>query len=227
MTKKKTVLITGASGRLGLFVAKAFGKDYNLILHYNSNRDIIAKELCDIDYRLFQADFLSDTAINTFNDIISENDIDILINNASTFNKSRLETVSFDSFCTDIKMNAWFPFEITRMFCEVSQKGVVINILDSKINGYDFEHFGYHVSKTILELFTREQALKYSPNHRINAVAPGLMDMGCDNFDASRLPLRKAGCCQDVTEAVLYLSNADFVTGQTIFIDGGRHLRKE
>ncbi len=76
-------------------------------------------------------------------------------------------------------------------------------------------------------------ALEYAPAITVNGVAPGLIlpPAGKDEDYLARLaqtvPLRKHGGPGDVTGAVLYLLKSDFITGQIIYVDGGRHLQED
>jgi len=89
----------------------------------------------------------------------------------------------------------------------------------------------YHLSKRMLFALTRMMALEFAPRIRVNAVAPGLIipPPGQDESFLQRLastnPLGRHGDPADVADAVLYLVGAGFVTGQVIYVDGGRHMR--
>jgi len=80
-------------------------------------------------------------------------------------------------------------------------------------------------------VLTRMMALEFAPHVTVNAVAPGLIlpPPGEDESYLDRLsdtvPLKRHGEAEDVTEAIVYLLKSDFVTGQVLFVDGGRHLR--
>jgi NAD(P)-dependent dehydrogenase (short-subunit alcohol dehydrogenase family) len=116
------------------------------------------------------------------------------------------------------------------MACRASG-GRIVNLLDSRIVGYDPEHSGYMISKLLLYHFTRMLALDMAPRFTVNAIAPGPV-LRPSRGDGSRfkrqvrsLPLRRAGSPQDIARAVLFLVESPFVTGQTLFVDGGRHLQ--
>ena len=78
---------------------------------------------------------------------------------------------------------------------------------------------------------TRALAKRLAPRVRVNAVAPGavLLPDEWSAADADRLarttPLERLGSPDDVTRAVLYLIDAEYVTGETLIVDGGRHVR--
>ena len=96
---------------------------------------------------------------------------------------------------------------------------------------YDRAHAAYHLSKRMLFTLTRMMALEFAPQIRVNAVAPGLIlpppgqDASFLERMASTNPLGRHGDASDVADAVLFLTGAGFVTGQVIYVDGGRHMK--
>ncbi len=128
-------------------------------------------------------------------------------------------------------VNAWAPFALSRSFAARVKSGHIINMLDTRLKGSDPAHAAYNISKHILALLTRLTAIDLAPGVAVNAVAPGLVlaAAGSDEADLTRLckdlPLKKVGSEADVTGAILYLLRSGFVTGQVIYVDGGRHLR--
>ena len=123
------------------------------------------------------------------------------------------------------------PLELTRCLAAQGRDGAVVNLLDARVGDYDRQHAAYHLSKRLLAALTRRMAIEFAPRLRVNAVAPGLIlppdgeDEGHFDRLASTNPLQRRGCPEAVAEAVLFLLRSDFVTGQVLFVDGGRHLR--
>jgi hypothetical protein len=106
-----------------------------------------------------------------------------------------------------------------------------MNLLDTRLVGGDLAHAAYHLSKSTLAELTHLMALEFSPQLRVCGVAPGAV-LPPEELDeeyllglTAELPLRRRGYPNDIANAVLYLLGATFVTGQVIFVDGGRHLR--
>ena len=132
-----------------------------------------------------------------------------------------------------LHVNAWTPLVLSREFARHAGRGKIINLLDTKIMGYDREHVAYILSKQMLAALTTMCAAEFAPAVTVNAIAPGLIlpPSGKDETYlaslAQTVPLRRHGGPGDITDAALYLLKSDFVTGQVIYVDGGRHLREE
>ena len=237
----KTALVTGAGARLGKAVAIALaGEGVNVVIHYRSSEDG-AKSLCgEIEEKgarawLVKADFESKEEYGSLIRRAAEasGGFDILINSASIFFKNTLEDVDFDSVARHMRVNAWVPFALSRDFSRTVKRGKIINLLDSRLIGYDWEHVAYILSKYALSVLTRMTALEFAPGITVNGVSPGLIlpppgkDEGYLDGLAHNLPLRRHGGPEDVAAAVIYLLKNDFLTGTVINVDGGRHLRWE
>ncbi|MBI5242019.1 MAG: SDR family oxidoreductase [Elusimicrobia bacterium] len=157
--------------------------------------------------------------------------LDILVNNASIFPKGRLGELDPADLDRNIRVNAFVPFVLGRALARERRGGCVVNMLDSRIMDYDAEHAAYHISKRVLATMTRMMALEFAPRVRVNAVAPGLVlpPPGEDDAYLKRFkrtnPLERHGSAEEVAEAVLFLARSGFITGQTVFVDGGRHMK--
>lgn len=163
--------------------------------------------------------------------------VDLLVNNASSFPVRSLMELSHEDFVLDVTVNAWAPFELTRAFAaQLPRKaeGAVVNFLDARIVDDDRRHVGYFLAKRTLADFTRLCALELAPRVAVNAVAPGptLPPPGMDARKGAallerlreRLPLRRASTPDDLARAAVFLAGQRAVTGQVLFVDGGRHL---
>ncbi len=144
-----------------------------------------------------------------------------------------LMDVGFGDVTRHLQVNAWAPFVLSRDFARLAERGKIINLLDTRITGYDRTHVAYVLSKRMLSVLTMMCALEFAPEFTVNAVAPGLIlppagkDESYLDGLAKTVPLRKHGGPGDIADAVLYLLKSDFVTGQIIYVDGGRHLGEE
>jgi NAD(P)-dependent dehydrogenase (short-subunit alcohol dehydrogenase family) len=129
-----------------------------------------------------------------------------------------------------MEVNAWVPFVLSRAFAQRIGRGKIVNLLDTRLKGYDWTHVGYILSKHLLAVMTRMMALEFAPHITVNAVAPGLVlpPPGKDETYLQSLvhtvPLQRYGGAQDIADAVVFLIRSDFITGNVIYVDGGRHL---
>lgn len=234
----KTALVTGAARRIGRAICVGLAmQGVNVIIHY-SRSESEAQKLKDEITRLgvkswlTKADFKDSGSTDNLMAQAYEMSgrVDVLINNASVFSPSNVESVRLEDIDANMLVNAWTPFLLSRSFAQKADHGKIINLLDTRITGYDFDHFAYYASKKMLEALTKSMALKLAPNITVNAVAPGLIlppegkDYSYLERKKEAVPLKKYGSVSDVVDAVLFLLKSDFISGQIIYVDGGMHL---
>lgn len=238
-SKRKIALVTGAARRLGAAIARGLAADgCDIVLHCNQSGDeaeSLRRELESAGARawVLTADFsVPGSGAQLFEAAAAAaGRVDYLINNASIFPESTLAGFSAEDLAQNMQVNALAPLELGRAMHAAGGPGAIINLLDTRVNDYDKNHVAYHLSKRALDALTRMMALDYAPAIRVNAVAPGLIlpPEGQDEAYLAGLahtnPLQAFGAPKDIVDAVLYLIHGKFVTGQTIYIDGGRHLR--
>lgn len=233
-------LVTGAGRRLGRVLATrlaALGCDVVLHAHTGEReaRDLASRlHVRGAQAHVVTADLADPGQVEGLVDRARKaagRDLDFLVNNASTYTPSRVESLTWPTFQSDMAVNAWAPFALARAFhAQAKQGGAVVNILDTRIADYDWDHAGYILAKDVLARMTRTQAVALAPRVRVNAVAPGpvLPPEGAGEAALERyvkhLPLARTPRPDDVADAVLYLLGARSVTGQVVHVDGGRHL---
>ncbi|MBT8395499.1 MAG: SDR family oxidoreductase [Gemmatimonadetes bacterium] len=239
----KAALITGGSKRLGRETALALGRaGARLAIHYNSSKEP-AEALCEelkgmgTDAYPIQADLgdKGETATLFEKAWDRMGRMDFLVNNASIFPSGRLDQMGLQDVHENLQVNAWAPFVLTRAFWRrlkgTQDRGSVVNLLDTRLVGGDLAHAAYHLSKVALSELTTLTALEFAPELQVNGVAPGAVmppeEFSDDYLDSLTvdLPLKRRGYPRDISDATLYLLGASFVTGQVIFVDGGRHIR--
>ena len=241
--KGKRALITGGSKRLGRELALALGRSgAHVALHFNSSREPaleVCRELEAMGVRAVPigGDIEDEGAVGSVFEEAwkSFGGIDLLVNNASIFPPGRMASMSFPELLSNIRINAWAPFLLTRALWQrvrnTEARASVVNLLDSRLVGTDLAHAPYHLSKAMLAELTTMTALEFAPELQVNGVAPGAVLPPEDLDDAyldrlsEELPLKRRGFPTDIANAILYLLSASFVTGQVIFVDGGRHIR--
>jgi pteridine reductase len=237
----KTALVTGAALRIGREIALALARaGVDVAIHFRQSEkqaEELREELVSLGVRawLFQADF-SDTAASQ--QLIPEvlaasGSLDILVNSASLFLPSTIQNLDFEGLMQHIQVNAWTPFALSREFACHTGSGKIINLLDSRIAGTDRSHASYIISKQIFAYLMNMMALEFAPRITVNGVAPGLIlppagkDASYLNELAQTIPLKRHGEPADIADAVMYLLNSNFLTGQVIFVDGGRSLMEQ
>ncbi|HEQ71648.1 MAG TPA: SDR family oxidoreductase [Spirochaetia bacterium] len=235
----KRALVTGAAKRLGRDITLALARaGTHVVLHYHSSKTE-ANKLADecralgVQAHTVSAD-LSDSVAAA--GLVAQattqaGPLDILINNASVFPSSTLHDLTEEKLCDNVRVNALAPFLLTRAFATQTEDGVVINLLDTRITEYDRNHAAYHASKRMLATLTRMTALEFAPQIRVNGIAPGLI-LPPEGKDESYLaaltdtvPLGRHGSPEDIARTVLFLAGSAFITGEIIFVDGGRRMK--
>jgi len=239
----KKALITGGALRIGNAITiKLVEAGADVVVHYNKS-ETDAYELCD----LISND--GGTAIPLQKDLSRENAAaeifdelenlgfipEIIINNASIYSEAGILEAEGEAFHNNFDVNSLVPLMLSREMASRVSSGVVINLLDSRITEYDHIHVPYHLSKQTLFSFTRMLSMELAPAVRVNGVAPGAI-LPPPEFSPAETekwiklrektnPLLKVGTPEEVAEAVEFLIRSDFITGQVIFVDGGRHLQ--
>ena len=234
----QTALVTGAARRIGRAITLALAEQQvNVIIHYRGSvapAEELRRSLVTRKSQAFcvRADFDNpDEADSLIERARAEaGPIHILVNSASEFHPEALDAMTHASLVHSMTVNAWAPFALTRAFARQATGGKVVNFIDAQVAGSDLAHASYILSKHLLATLTTMTALQYAPGITVNAVAPGLIlppkgkDESYLDGLARSLPLKRHGGPADITGAVLFLLQNDFVTGQVVYVDGGRHL---
>ncbi len=233
-------LVTGAAKRLGRAIGRMLGEEgVDVVVHYRSSRaeaEEFAGALTERGVAAWtvQADLAEEEGARTLINRAREaagRDLDILVNSASIFSASKLLSFDAQELAGDIRVNAFAPLVLARAFAAQGSPGQIVNLLDAKIVEYDSEHAAYHLSKRMLFSLTRMLALELAPEIRVNAVAPGLIlpppgkDEGYLESLVHTVPLKRHGGAEDIVRAVSFLLKSHFITGQVIYVDGGRNLK--
>lgn len=235
----KTALITGAARRLGAATALRLAREgVHVVLHYGTSlteAECVREQAEGQGVRavLVQADLaVHGAGMALFEEAEAvAGPIDFLVNNASIFPVGTLAELDAEGLAENMQVNALSPLELARAMHAQERAGAIVNLLDTRANDYDQKHVAYHLSKRTLDALTRMMAHDYAPLLRVNAVAPGLAlppeGLGVEYLAglAYTNPLQRYGSAEGVAEAIMFLLRSGFITGQTIYVDGGRHLR--
>jgi pteridine reductase len=235
----KTALVTGAAKRLGRALALALAdQGVQVVVHYNKSLTEAGQVLAEIQRHhgtawLVQADLSQSQQAESLLEKAraQAGPIDILINNASVFTEQTLWQTSSASLQANMQIHAYAPLALARSLATQDRPGHIINLLDSRVQDYDQQHLPYHLSKRTLLSLTRILALELAPKIAVNGIGPGLIlpPEGQDQRYLERLahtnPLGRYGHPQDIVDAMLFLLQSRFVSGQIIYVDGGRHMK--
>ena len=239
----KVALITGGVRRVGAEIARQLHKQgVNLVLHYRRSQQdaqLLQKELNEIRENsvvLIQSDLLHTTKLKPLvkQACSAWGRLDVLINNASSFYATPIGDVSEDHWDELLGSNLKAPFFLSQAAANTlaENKGCIINITDIHADRPLKTYSVYSVAKAGLVMLTKALARDLGPNVRVNAVAPGAilwpehdMDEVTKQRIISRIALKRQGQASDIAKAILFLiRDADYISGETITVDGGRSL---
>lgn len=234
-------LVTGAGRRLGRAIALGLGaRGYRVAIHYNASADGAEATLTELraagaDGALFRADLAAVAAAGDLAEAVAGTlgGLDVLVNSAAIMKRTPLGDVSAAEWDETFAVNLRAPFFLSQACWPHlrERRGAIVNIAD--LAGLETwrAYVPHGISKAGVIQMTRALAHAMAPDVRVNAVAPGvvLLPDAWDPASAERLrrttPLGRFGEPADVVDAVAYLVSASYVTGETIVVDGGRHVR--
>lgn len=228
----KRVLVTGGALRVGKAFSIAFIEaGASVRIHFNSSDDSAnnLKKQFPSDIELFQCDFFNATDEQLTKMVT---DCDILLNNASIYFPSYKFDESKDKEIAKkhTHINYDIPCKLMELFAQYNKKGSIINILDAKVLKLKKDGDSYYQSKYKLLNATLEFAKSLAPSIRVNGLALGtvLPPTWLPNSDMAKsidaTPLKKAPSLQDVTNATIFLSLNESITGNILSVDSGVHL---
>lgn len=238
--ESKVAIVTGGSKGIGASIVKKLAQNgYIVVLNYNKSEKE-AKEIEDKfdNVYVFKADISNydevkaviDFTINKFKKI------DLLINNAGidlikTINDTKIE--EFDKILKTNLYSAFYTSKEVSKYMINNKSGKIINISSIwGIIGASCE-MAYSVSKAGLDAMTKSLAKELGPsNIQVNSIAPGIIDTDMNKFLTkeekeqiiSEIPLEHIGNVEDVADCVLFLANAEYITGQVIQVNGGWNI---
>lgn len=179
----KKVLLTGASGGLGLYLAEALLKnDYFVYLHYCKNATSLLNLKKEYPHQceLVKADFQDFKKVTSFGKFMQKQKVDILINNAAIEHLSPLNEKDYDTLMKVLKVNLVAPFILMKEL--IDSVDVVLNISsDNAIDKYDMVTLEYDISKNGLNFLGKEFVREY-PDKKINTLCFGWLDTPMNDF---------------------------------------------
>ncbi len=157
--------------------------------------------------------------------------IDVLVNNACRGNNGILSNLDYDGFDYVLSVGLKAPYELSRLCKDelIKNKGRIINIASSRAFQSEPDSEAYASAKGGIVALTHALAISLGPDVLVNCIAPGWINVSDgENYtetDKAAIPAGKIGNTKDISSMVMYLCNQDFITGETITIDGGMNKR--
>ena len=235
------ILITGAARRVGAGLARIVARDGSRVaVHCRGHREEAEAVVADIraaggQAEVFQAD-LTDPAsrIALIAGVVAAfGRLDVLVNNASTFDYDTFDTLTEAGWQTHVQANLTAPIMLTRAFADAlgsEGRGVVVNILDQKVLAPNPDYFSYTAGKVGLAGLTETLALALAPRVRVMGIAPGLILPSGDQTQAeferawADTPLGHGATVDDLARTLIYILRTPSLTGRILTVDGGESL---
>jgi len=235
----KVALVTGAGKRLGRAVALRLAEEgMDVAAHYGTS----AKDAAEV---VGQIEEMGHRAVAIRADLRSVDEIrrlllevgnelgrlDLLVNSAANFLPGSVISTTEEVWDASLDTNVKAPFFVAQAAAQMLRrsKGAIVNFADTGgLLGWP-GFIGHSVAKAGVVNLTKSLAKALAPEVRVNAIAPGTITMPGDppEWEAEFVklaPLKKTGRPADIADAVVYLATAEFLTGHTLVLDGGRTL---
>lgn len=235
-------LITGAAKRIGAAMAtRLHSEGFRVIIHYGHSKDdahTLTQKLNDIrpeSATCLQANLcdsedvkaLSEKAVNVWGQL------DVLVNNASSFYPTPIGSISEEDWLSLVGSNVKGPLFLSQALAPALRKakGCIVNMVDMHIDRPLPKHSVYLLAKSGLASLTQSLAIDLAPDIRVNGIGPGAIlwpERAMEDDEKEKLlssiPLGELGKPEDIAKTLSFLISASYVTGQIIFVDGGRSL---
>jgi NAD(P)-dependent dehydrogenase (short-subunit alcohol dehydrogenase family) len=238
----KLALVTGGAVRVGRETALELARaGADVIIHYHRDREKAEQAVAQIKSLgrqsiSLRADLTDPSQVEKlFADVARHfGRLDVLVNNAATYNATPWESLTAEAWDKEFNANARAPALCIRHALGLMKAngGAIVNITDIKADNPRADFPAYCAAKAALVCLTRSAAKALARhNIRVNAVAPGVAEWSGQEDGAyrklvlSRIPLRRIGTPQYVAQAVVFLAGHDYITGVNLHVDGGWDMR--
>ena len=234
--------ITGAAKRIGAGMAcQLHSEGYRVIIHYGHSKDdalALAEKLNNqrADSAIcLQANLCNSNEVSSLGQraLGIWGQIDVLVNNASSFYPTPVGEISEEDWVSLIGSNVKGPLFLSQALAPALavSNGCIINMVDMHVDRPLPKHSVYLIAKSGLASLTKSLAIDLAPHVRVNGIAPGAIlwperEMGDDEKEKLLLsiPLGELGTPADIAKTLSFLVTAPYITGQIIYVDGGRSL---
>jgi len=228
-------LVTGGAHRLGKSFALTLARHgFDIVLHYHSAEEEARQTQAEIEslsrrVTLAQADLTQPSDINSL--ISNLQSLSVLVNSAAFMPSGNVDALSIENWDATLDLNLRAPFLLAQAAAKkMTDGGLIVNITDVGAQKAWSRYPSYTVSKAALESLTKILARALAPKIRVNAIAPGFV-LQSDIVPAeewerliNRVPLKRPARTEEIASALEFLLENEYITGQTIVVDGGYSL---
>ena len=235
MPLRQLALVTGAAHRLGKVFALTLARaGYDILLHYHSAEDEARQTQLEIEsigrrVILSQADLIDPAQIQSL--ISNLNSLNVLVNSAAFMPSGNTESLSIENWDASLDLNLRAPFLLAQECAKkMTEGGLIVNITEVGAQKAWSRYPSYTVSKAALESLTKILARALAPKIRVNAIAPGFVLQSdivpVEEWERliNRVPLKRPARSEEIASALEFLLKNEYITGQTIVVDGGYSL---
>jgi pteridine reductase len=233
----KVALVTGAGKRIGRAVALRLAEEgADVAVHYHQSAKDAAEVVAKIEEmgrravalhaNLGSVDEIRKLFLDAGNEL---GRMDLLVNSAANFLPGSVISTTEEIWDASLDTNVKAPFFCAQAAAAMLRRsrGSIVNFADTGgLLGWP-GYVSHSISKAGVVMLTKCLAKALAPDVRVNAIAPGTITMPGDPPEWEQefvklSPLRKTGKPSDIADAVIYLATAEFLTGHTLVVDGGR-----
>jgi short-subunit dehydrogenase len=242
VTDRPLAIVTGGKRRLGAAIAAKLadaGYALALVSHMDTPPEPVlaaALEANASEWQAFTLDLSAGDPATLMGMIVAHfgRTPDLLVNNAAMFGQDDWQTMTLETLDTHFRLNLFAPLLLGQALVQAAgpkSRPAIVNILDQRVVNPHTDQMSYTLSKQALAASVRSMAASFAGRARYNGIAPGLV-IATDDYTseqetrlAQMMPLGALPSPSAVADAVVYLAQAQDVTGQVIFVDGGAHLK--
>ena len=228
-------LVTGAAHRLGKVFAMTLARQgFDIVLHYHQSKDEALQTQAEIEAvgkraLLSQADLTDPAQIQLL--VSTFDSLNVLVNSAAFMPSGNVDLLTLENWEMSLDLNLRAPFLLAQECAKkMNAGGLIVNITDVGAQKAWSRYPSYTVSKAALESLTKILARALAPQIRVNAIAPGFVlqsDIVSDEEWQrliNRIPLKRPAQTEEIASALEFLLKNEYITGQTIVVDGGYSL---
>ena len=228
-------LVTGAAHRLGKVFALTLARQgFDIVLHYHRSSEAAFQTQAEIEnvgsrVILAEADLTDPLQIQSL--VSKLESLNVLVNSAAFMPGGNVEVLALENWDMALDLNLRAPFLLAQGCAKkMTEGGLIVNITDVGAQKTWSRYPSYTVSKAALESLTRILARALAPKIRVNAIAPGFVlpsDIVTDEEWQrliNRIPLKRPAQTEELASALEFLLKNEYITGQTIVVDGGYSL---